>query len=235
MSTLSLHERLVKIQTALAVPKNQLNKFGGYKYRSCEDILEALKHHLQEHGVYLTLSDTIEMVGTRFYVKATATLHGQESHISVTAYAREEEVKKGMDSSQITGAASSYARKYALNGLFCIDDTKDSDATNKHEEEKPKLQKKVEKELPKVASSTTEQQGTIRKLAEELGMNVQKDICGPAKFVWPLTGQQAEAVIKRLHQKKAELAKEEKPQEVINEEEAARAYAEAEEKALKTA
>ena len=118
-------EKLAKIQKELKAPKGQLNKFGGYNYRSCEDILEAVKPLLD--GAILTLQDEIINIGNRFYVKATATFtDGTYTH-SVTAMAREPETKKDMDESQITGMASSYARKYALNGLFCIDDTKDAD------------------------------------------------------------------------------------------------------------
>jgi hypothetical protein len=138
---MSLHEKLVAIQSELKAPKGQMNNFGKYKYRSCEDILESLKPLLKEHGLSLTLSDEIVNIGTRFYVVAEAELSdGDSLPISVVAYAREEEEKKGMDGSQITGAASSYARKYALNGLFLIDDTKDSDATNTHDT-KPKVAK----------------------------------------------------------------------------------------------
>ena len=118
---------LQDIQTKLKAPKSQYNKFGNYNYRNCEDILEAVKPLLASYGAAVILYDSIEAIGTRFYVKATATLKAGEEEISVTAYAREEETKKGMDSSQITGSASSYARKYALNGLFAIDDTKDAD------------------------------------------------------------------------------------------------------------
>ena len=126
-------QKLIAVQAALKAPKGQRNTFGNYNYRSCEDILEALKPLLKQEGLLLTISDTIEFIGNRFYVKATATVADGDKTVSVTAYAREEETKKGMDGSQITGAASSYARKYALNGLFAIDDTKDADATNKHE------------------------------------------------------------------------------------------------------
>tara|TARA_R110000824_G_scaffold10847_1_gene47455 strand:- start:2884 stop:3330 length:447 start_codon:yes stop_codon:yes gene_type:complete len=122
------------IQSELKAPKGQTNKFGGYSYRSAEDILEAVKPLLNKYNCFLTVSDEIVEVGGRVYVKATATVH--ESHCDsiavTTAFAREAEVKKGMDDAQITGSASSYARKYALNGLFAIDDTKDPDATNKH-------------------------------------------------------------------------------------------------------
>lgn len=126
-----LNKILSKIQAGLKAPKGQLNKFGNYHYRSCEDIVEAVKPLLHGEDVALLMSDEIVQVGTRIYVKATVTISHGESNISVTAYAREAEDKKGMDDSQITGAASSYARKYALNGLFAIDDTKDAD-TDEH-------------------------------------------------------------------------------------------------------
>ena len=127
-----IHQKLFEVQQKLKAPKGQLNKFGGYNYRSCEDILEAVKPLLQENNLILCLSDEMREVGGRVYVQATATLADTETGegITTTAFAREEAEKKGMDSSQITGAASSYARKYALSGLLCIDDTKDSDATN---------------------------------------------------------------------------------------------------------
>lgn len=118
---------LQQIQQKLKAPKNQRNSFGGYNYRSCEDILEALKPVLAEFNAAVLLSDEIVQMGTRWYVKATATLKTETESVSVTAYAREAETRKGMDESQITGSASSYARKYALNGLFGIDDTKDAD------------------------------------------------------------------------------------------------------------
>lgn len=120
-----LTKKLAVIQQTLKAPKNQTNKFGGYKYRNCEDILQAVKPLLGD--LVLTLNDTIVEVGDRFYVEATATLMDGEHSIACSAFAREEEVKKGMDASQITGSASSYARKYALNGMFAIDDTKDAD------------------------------------------------------------------------------------------------------------
>ena len=117
---------LNKIQQELNAPKNQRNSFGNYNYRSCEDILQAVKPLLGK--AILTIDDEIILIGDRYYVKATATLRSSNDCInSVSAYARESLNKKGMDEAQITGAASSYARKYALNGLFCIDDTKDAD------------------------------------------------------------------------------------------------------------
>lgn len=119
--------KLVDIQKKLKAPKGQFNKFGKYYYRSCEDILEAVKPILADAGCTLTLSDEVVLIGDRYYVKAIAWLKGEDVDEVVTAYAREADNKAGMDSSQITGTASSYARKYALNGLFCIDDTKDAD------------------------------------------------------------------------------------------------------------
>lgn len=129
-------KELVSIQSKLKAPKGQFNKFGKYKYRSCEDILESVKPLLAEENCALIISDQINEVGGKIYITATAQLVNSEGKIiTVSASAREAETKAGMDVAQITGAASSYARKYALNGLFCIDDTKDPDATNKHDKE----------------------------------------------------------------------------------------------------
>lgn len=140
---MTIYEKLGAIQQALKAPKDLENKFGGYRYRSAESILEAVKPLLSEHKCVLLLKDGLESIEGRVYIKATAQFFDVESEkpyigIEVTAFAREEETKKGMDASQVTGAASSYARKYALNGLFCIDDNKDSDFTN----DKPKETKK---------------------------------------------------------------------------------------------
>lgn len=143
----SVSKKLAIIQQTLSVPKNQFNNFGKYSYRSCEDILEGLKPCLKDTNTVLTITDEIVEISGRFYVKATATLRDCESDTSIsnTAYAREEEAKKGMDSSQVTGATSSYARKYALNGLFCIDDVKDADtmdnSKNKKDESIPSYPK----------------------------------------------------------------------------------------------
>lgn len=131
--SLTTEEKLERIQTELEVPKGQLNKFGGYRYRSCEDILGAVKPLLKKYKCFIYLTDDLEQVGDRYYIVATASLVDAEvdgKKYSVTAYAREGDAKKGMDASQVTGSASSYARKYALNGLLAIDDTKDADATN---------------------------------------------------------------------------------------------------------
>ena len=123
---------LQSIQQSLVAPKGQYNSFGKYSYRSAEDILEALKPILQEHDAVLILQDGIVQIGDRYYVEATATLYAVGETIGTTAYAREDDSKKGMDGSQVTGAASSYARKYALNGLFMIDDNKDPDTDEYH-------------------------------------------------------------------------------------------------------
>ncbi|ALP03567.1 ERF family protein [Clostridioides difficile] len=140
METNNVYIKLVNIQNTLKAPKNQYNNFGKYNYRSCEDILEGLKPILKEEKALVILDDNIVQIGNRFYVEATATLIDAETgeKISTKALAREDETKKGMDLAQVTGSVSSYARKYALNGLFCIDDTKDSDATNKHGNEQKK-------------------------------------------------------------------------------------------------
>ena len=129
---MNVYEKLIAIQSELKAPKSQYNSFGKYAYRNCEDILEALKPLLKEHKSTIYISDEIVTVLERFYIKATVTFIDAETgeKITNTAYAREEESKKGMDGSQVTGASSSYARKYALNGMFAIDDTKDSDFTN---------------------------------------------------------------------------------------------------------
>lgn len=147
---MQIYTKLATIQQKLKCEKSQYNSFGKYKYRSCEDILKAVKPLLDETKTVLTLSDELVAIGERYYVKATATLLDAEENkdipfISTTAYAREEETKKGMDGSQITGTASSYARKYALGGLFDIDDGIDSDATNTGESKRSTTAKATQK------------------------------------------------------------------------------------------
>jgi hypothetical protein len=152
------HKRLAEIQQQLKAPKNQFNKFGGYNYRNQEDILEAVKPLLGD--LTLTVNDEIVHFATyegegRFYVKATVTISDGEHSISNSAYAREDSNKKGMDTSQLTGSTSSYARKYALNGLFLIDDTRDADAVNTHgkkEVSKPVAKEKVVQAKPSTSS-----------------------------------------------------------------------------------
>lgn len=152
-------KKLVAVQAALKAPKGQFNKFGGYKYRSCEDILEAVKPLLLEQGLQLTITDEPVEVGGRIYIKATASVTDGSETAAVSGYAREAETKKGMDESQITGTASSYARKYALNGLFLIDDTKDADATNDHQ--KPKAAPRP-KQAPKPKAAPQPQGGELK-------------------------------------------------------------------------
>jgi len=137
MAAKTIHQKLIAIQTELKAPKSQFNKFGGYNYRNCEDILEAVKPLCAKHDVVPLLSDEIVMIGERYYVKGIAKITDGKDEIVTTAFARESVDKKGMDESQITGSASSYARKYSLNGLFCIDDTKDADFMDNSQNKKP--------------------------------------------------------------------------------------------------
>lgn len=156
-----MNEKLIHIQSRLKAPKGNYNSFGKYKYRSCEDILEAVKPLLVEEGLTLTLSDEIEQIGDRYYVRATASLYENENLIEiVSAYAREEDNKKGMDASQITGTASSYARKYALNGLFLIDDTKDADTDE------------YASQTAYEEYATTTEKKTLMRLCEDLNVDI---------------------------------------------------------------
>ena len=151
---MSVYEKLSKVQTELKAPKGQYNSFGKYKYRSCEDILEAVKPLNAKHGVVLTVGDEVVEISNRFYVKATAVFVDIESGEKIinTALAREDDSKKGMDGSQITGTASSYARKYCLNGLYCIDDTKDADTDEYRAQQERKPQ---ERQYVKVVNGRT--------------------------------------------------------------------------------
>lgn len=161
---MDIKEKLLFLQGELKAPKGQYNSYGGYKYRSCEDIFEALKPLLKDSGLLLRVTDEIVQIGDRYYIKASAILQDiddSRNAIINTAYAREEETKKGQDASQITGTASSYARKYALNGLFLIDDTKGAD-TDEHAKES-KAEKTEEKK------ATAKQIELIKKIAEEQG------------------------------------------------------------------
>lgn len=144
---LSLQESLVAIQSKLKAPKSQFNSFGKYHYRSAEDILEAVKPLLAEHNVVLNMSDRVELIGARYYIVSTAKVIKGEEEIISEGRAREDESKKGMDGAQVTGTSSSYARKYALNGLFCIDDTKDADTDvyAKQQQAAPKQTKQAAK------------------------------------------------------------------------------------------
>lgn len=161
----NIYEKLLNIQSELKVPKGQFNKFGNYKFRNCEDILEAVKPLCKKNNAVVIVNDDIQQIGERFYVKATATFIDIESgqNVQNTAYAREENDKKGMDGSQLTGTASSYARKYALNGLFCIDDTKDADTTTveEHEEQEKVISEKLANGLNKAIENSNMSQEVI--------------------------------------------------------------------------
>lgn len=167
MDMSSIYAVLTTLQAELKAPKSQYNSFGKYYYRNCEDILTAVKPLLQKYGAGLYLTDSIEMIGDRYYVKAVATFTIGEEDIQNVAYAREDLDKKGMDGSQITGTASSYARKYALNGLFLIDDTKDADTdeyrfqTEQEQKQEQKQEKKTEKQERKQETCLCEKCGKV--------------------------------------------------------------------------
>lgn len=236
---MNINEKLLKIQTELKAPKNQRNSFGNYNFRSCEDILEAVKPLLEKYKAMLLVGDEIVVMGEhspmlykeevydnktksvkeetrvtgsqRYYVKATAILFDAEKDgkVTTTAYAREEETKKGMDASQITGSASSYARKYALDGLFAIDDTKDSDATNDHgkgrkttdkpQDQPPTMDKEIvdtslasDKQLNLLYSLVKQKEYTPESMASYIKHNYNKDNSKA------LTKKEASEVIKML-------------------------------------
>ena len=174
---MKLHEKLLAIQTKLKAPKGQYNKFGNFNYRSAEDILEAVKPLNAEQGLLLTITDEIKEVGGRIYVVATATVSDGTDELKVSAFAREPENKKGMDESQITGATSSYARKYALNGLYAIDDNKDAD-TDEHKQQQENAPKKqqgqkqqAQKQQQQQEKGFTEQE--LHELVEKYVRNIE--------------------------------------------------------------
>lgn len=182
---MNIYEKLSVIQTKLKAPKGQYNKFGGFYFRSCEDILEAAKPLLAEVKAAVVITDNIELIGSRYYVKATARLVDTElenttAWVENIAYAREDESKKGMDGAQITGATSSYARKYALNGLFAIDDTKDSDTTETPEQ--PTLDEKLLAEAKRLNIDINNVATYLKKPVENLtNADLQKCIDQKAK------------------------------------------------------
>lgn len=171
--SIQFYERLAAIQEHLNAPKNQYNSFGKYKYRSCEDILEGVKPLLK--GLFLSISDEIVLIGDRYYVKATATITDGENSHSASAMAREEENKKGMDAAQVTGATSSYARKYCLNGLFGIDDAKDADTDEHKNQQSNQQQSKPAKPSPtpeqvlKAFTDAASQKNTVEELKVAFG------------------------------------------------------------------
>jgi len=146
---MNFYDKIIKIQSELKVSKQQRNKFGNYNYRSCEDIVEGVKPLSKELGLALLISDELVLIGERYYIKATAKLTDGENEVSCNGYARESDNKKGMDDSQLTGSTSSYARKYALNGLLAIDDTKDSDNLNEHGKGETSIKTPVKKKVVK--------------------------------------------------------------------------------------
>ena len=178
-SQVVLNQRVGDIQHKLKAPKGQYNSFGKYNYRSCEDILEGVKPLLKEHNLALLIDDEIVQIGERYYVKATAKITDGREIVSATAYAREPDTKKGMDESQITGATSSYARKYALNALLCIDDTKDADTMDNSKKPAQQTQENVYNWQTLKARAT---QGGISEdelkhyLKETLKVNESKDM-----------------------------------------------------------
>lgn len=149
----SIYKKLLDVQTELKAPKGQFNKFGNYSYRSCEDILESLKPLLKQVKATVVLTDEIKLVGDRYYIEATCKFIDIETGdvLENTSLAREDENKKGMDLAQVTGSCSSYARKYALNGMFCIDDVKDADATNNGKEDNNKSHSQVDASARKLS------------------------------------------------------------------------------------
>ena len=222
---MNIFEKLSAIQNELKAPKGQYNSFGNYKYRSCEDILEAVKPLLAKNRLSLVLSDELVVIGEhnpvlyqesvwdkdakqfkaetritgsqRFYIKATATLYDLDSEmvLSNNAYAREEETKKGMDASQITGTASSYARKYALNGLFCIDDTKDADTDE--------YQKTIgnEQEKKEVSKATDKQKEMIKKLYTADEIKAELEILKRSKLSDLTVVEASQLISKRKEEK----------------------------------
>lgn len=169
-------KELIEIQQELKAPKNQYNSFGKYNYRNCEDILEAVKPLLAKSGLCMTIQDDLVNIGERYYVKATVTVSKDKESISVSAFARESEDRKGMDDSQVTGATSSYARKYALNGMFLIDDTKDADTTDNRKTS----EKKAEESKPIITQ--------LQKLKAELNKRGAKNASEALTLLNKLTG-----------------------------------------------
>lgn len=213
---MTIFEKLSAVQTELKAPKGQYNSYGKFKYRSCEDILEAVKPLCAANKAIVMLSDKVEQIGDRFYIKAFVTFRDLESDAEIvsTAYAREDESKKGMDGSQVTGATSSYARKYALNGLFCIDDTKDADTDEMQRQTTQRRQQEINNptaaDVERIAAETAAQLSTpkmidnqqaarIQALAKEKGI-VGAEILKRYKVdsLNKLTASQAESCIKSL-------------------------------------
>ncbi len=181
------------IQSELKAPKGQFNAFGKYKYRSCEDIVEAVKPVLRKYNFALIITDDIALIGERYYVKATAKISNGTITYSATAFAREEETRKGMDGSQVTGSASSYARKYALNGLFAIDDTKDADSSAPVTEKPLPIVDEVGDEKRMYLITLLENSTYEERQKERLAMNIER-IVSIAKYDSALSNLQANQI-----------------------------------------
>lgn len=202
---MNIYEKLTEVQNELKAPKSKYSIFGNYNYRSCEDIMEAVKPLLKDKKLAMTVKDDVFNIGDRFYIMATVTVFDCESEekLSTTAFAREEAVKKGMDGSQITGSSSSYARKYALNGMFAIDDTKDADGWNTHEKDKPAEKKENKSEYAseeQIAKLRALYKGKEDKLTELLD---KYSITNPVEF----KRMEIQSIIDRLEAKVKQASK----------------------------
>lgn len=201
---MNIYEKLTEVQNELKAPKSKYNSFGKYNYRSCEDILEAVKPILKAKRLAMTVKDDVFNIGDRFYIMATVTVFDCESEekVTTTAYAREDTDKKGMDGSQITGSSSSYARKYALNGMFAIDDTKDADSWNTHDKDRTVEKKEAERATEEqVAKLRALYKGKEDKLTELLD---KYDITNPVQF----KRMEIQSVIDKLEAKLKQASKE---------------------------
>lgn len=196
---MNVYEKLLAVQTELKAPKGQTNSFGKYKYRSCEDILEAVKPILKKYKASIVLSDDLVLVGDRFYVVANAIFYDVENETNVcnTAWARESEAIKGMADAQTTGTSSSYARKYALNGLLLIDDTKDADTDEFRNQQKDKEERKFDKDTEKMKKSTISEkdQQTLKGVCEQKGLKVEQVFTKPLN---ELTGEEYVQALQKL-------------------------------------
>ena len=201
---MNIYEKLTEVQNELKAPKSKYNSFGKYNYRSCEDILEAVKPILKSKRLAMTVKDDVFNIGDRFYIMATVTVFDCESEekVTTTAYAREDADKKGMDGSQITGSSSSYARKYALNGMFAIDDTKDADSWNTHDKDRTVEKKEAERATEEqIAKLRALYKGKEDKLTELLD---KYDITNPVQF----KRMEIQSVIDKLEAKLKQASKE---------------------------
>ena len=201
---MNIYEKLTEVQNELKAPKSKYNSFGKYNYRSCEDILEAVKPILKAKRLAMTVKDDVFNIGDRFYIMATVTVFDCESEekVTTTAYAREDADKKGMDGSQITGSSSSYARKYALNGMFAIDDTKDADSWNTHDKdrtvEKKEAERATEEQIAKLRALYKGKEDKLTELIDKYG------ITSPVQF----KRMEIQSVIDKLEAKLKQASKE---------------------------